>query len=372
MRIAFLMQDTGAIYGAERATLDLVQGLVRAGAEVVILLIEETRLRIRKSMLQEGFAAYGVAVSSLKTSYPFSWSLVQAIRAALASTQADVLHTVGPKATVHGYLAARRRLPLVSTVHGWLFRADPKERLHEWLERKVLRRYDRVVVLSTFYRDLLVRCGFRPERIALVPSGMDADSLVSRERAERSLREDRPFTVGMMGRLSEEKNYELGLDAARLLRARQSPVRLLVAGEGRERAGIEAKVEAWGLKETVELAGYMQRDEFMKRIHVLAVCSTIENLPYNIKEAMCWCRPVVATRVGGIVDLVRDGEAGFLVEPGDAAALADRLGRLAGDPDLVRRMGSAGRDTIEGRFSIRETVRQHIELYGGMCGDETR
>lgn len=367
MRIAFLMQDTGAIYGAERATLDLVEGLAGAGVEVVVLLIEETRLRIRKSMLQEGFAARGVPVSCMKTSWPFSWSLVRAIRKQLATAKAEILHTVGPKATVHGYLAARSVLPLVSTVHGWLFRPDPKERLHEWLERKVLRHYVRVVVLSTFYRDLLVRLGFAPERIAYIPSGIDADRMVSRERAEKSLAEERPFTVGMMGRLSEEKNYDMGLQAARITCEANRSVRFVIAGEGRERERVKGMVEAQGLGGAVELAGYMERDEFMKRIHVLAVCSTIENLPYNIKEAMCWCRPVVATRVGGIVDLVKDGETGFLVAPGDTARLAERLQQLAADRELLLRMGKAGRDAIEALFSMKETVRQHVDLYKGIA-----
>lgn len=363
MKIAFLMQDTVRMYGAERATLDLASGLARSGVGVSVLLIHEERLGRQDSRLEEFLRERAIDFRVLPVARAFSPALCAKIGE--AAREADVLHTIGPKATVHAFLAHRgTRRRLVSTVHGWLYRGDPKERFHEWVEKQALKRYRAVVVLSRYYRDLLLRAGFAKDRVVHIPSGVEADRIVPRDRAERL--PAGPFTVGMIGRLSEEKNYDMFLRAARAALDAGLDVRFLAAGEGPERARIEATIRSLGLAERFELRGYTDPAEFFERVHALAVCSRIENLPYSIMEAMAWCRPVLAARVGGIPDLVDDGITGFLVPPDHFTELAHRIGQLAVSPARRAALGKAGRVRLEREFGLAASVKRHAEFYSAV------
>ena len=364
MKIAFVMQDTGKIWGAEKATLDLLRGLKRASLDASVILICEERLGLDGSLLQAALASESICMTRITTRRPFSLALIRGLRKAVSVLNADIVHTIGPKATVHALLAFQGpEVKRVSTVHGWLLRPDLKERFYEWLEKRALRRFDRVIVLSTFYRDLLEGEGFRANQVALIPAGVDPAGLVSKEEALASLEAVPVFTVGMLSRFSEEKNHGMFIRAARRLIDEGVQVRFLIAGDGRLKKNIRQAIIDNGLNEHVELMGYVDASRFMRKIHCLAVCSRIENLPQNIKEAMGWCRPVVATNTGGIPDLVLNGKTGFLVSPGAADEMARRISDLARQQDLANDMGCSGRDRIERNFSLNQCIRSHLELY---------
>ena len=364
MKITFLMQDIGVMYGAERATLDLLTRLQKSGEPVNVLLIDEERLGLERSDLRDALTGAGIPYIRLQTTVAFSPSLIRRIRRAAEESRADVVHTIGPKATFHGFFAIRgTRIRLVSTVHGWLFRRDPKEFFYEWLERKILRHFDRVIVLSSYYRDYLLTCGFKRDRVVHIPSGLDAEAIVSREEARESLASISPFTVGMMGRLSAEKNHPMFLRAAKQVADRGVKIRFLIAGTGPERFRIEQSIQELGLSDSVQMGGYLPVGQFMRQVHVLVLCSRIENLPYSVMEAMAWCRPVVATAVGGLPDLVDEGKTGYLLPSEDDEALASRLCEIAVWPRWAEEMGRAGRQKLENEFAVERMGQQHRDLY---------
>jgi glycosyltransferase involved in cell wall biosynthesis len=355
--VVFLLQDTGRLYGAERATLDLAQGLARRDVRVHLLLIEEARLRIDRNDLREEARARGIDFTALPVKGRWSPELARRIRREVESRRA-ILHTTGYKADVHGGWAASwgRRFPVVGTVHGWLFRQDLKERFFGWVNLMALRRFTRVIVLSRFYEDLLLRRGVARERLVRIPSGLAIGECGPACPAG-------VFTVGMLGRLSEEKNHALLLRAAALLRAQGVVARFLIAGDGPLRQELEAMAREKGLGDDVEFAGFLSRESFFGRIHALALCSRIENLPLSVLEAMAFGRPVVATAVGGLPDLVEDGRTGFLVPSEDAEALARRIRELTASPDLCRSIAEAARRKLESEFSSDEMVARHLALY---------
>jgi len=358
------------MYGAERATLDLVRGLVSAGMSCDVWLIEETRLGLERSELKESVRAAGLPCVDLQVGSAFAPALIRALRGRIRNKLPDIMHTIGPKATVHAAWALKGRVPLVTTVHGWLFRPDIKERFYEWLELRALRRFDRVITLSRYYEQWLAG-RVRGGRVVRIPSGFDIGRLVAGESGparSASLSDTggstaTGMTFGMLGRLSWEKNHELFFRAARRFLDGGGFARFLVAGEGPERPRLERRRNELGLEPSVEMAGYLLSPDFFGRVQVLIQCSRMENLPYSLMEAMARGRPVIATRVGGLSDLVEDGVNGFLVEPGDETALAERMGRLARDRELAARMGKAGREKLEREFSQKNNVQNHVKLY---------
>ncbi len=360
MDLVYLMQDVPRLYGAERVTVELAEALGRR-LPVRFWLIGERRLGEHPGALHGAVVRAGLPVERFPVAGRLSWPLVRELRARLGGLDAPILHTVGYKAHLHALAAARGVAPTVTTIHGWLVRPEWKERIYEWLEVRALRHDRAVVCLTAFYEQCLLDAGVRRERLHRISTGFAPEQLPDAGRAQAW--PEGPFTVALVGRLSWEKNHDLLLRAAARLRDSGLSLRVILAGEGPERPAIEARIRSLHLSDVVRVAGYVAMADLMPGVHAVALCSRIENMPLSLLEAMAWARPVVATAVGGVPDVVRDGETGWLAPSDDEAALADRLARLAGDADAARRMGRAGRRRLEQEFTLERCVTRHVELY---------
>ncbi|HAL91779.1 MAG TPA: hypothetical protein DCM68_01985, partial [Verrucomicrobia bacterium] len=163
MKVAFLLQDTRTLYGAEQATVRLVEGLAAAGVSVHVLLLREIRMGAGGSPLAEALRRRA-PVEEISVRGRFSRLAIQRIRDFMAREKVDVLHSTGYKADWHAGFASKwgALFPVVSTVHGWLFRWNVKERFFQALNIRALRRFSRVIVLCDFYESYLRRCGLNP------------------------------------------------------------------------------------------------------------------------------------------------------------------------------------------------------------------
>jgi glycosyltransferase involved in cell wall biosynthesis len=359
--VTFLLQDVPALYGAERVTLELMVALQARGLQVETLLMGETRLGPGSDAFARAAREAGLPVQRFEVEGRFSTALVKEIRRHLKARPSAILHTVGYKAHLHALLAARGRAPAVTTMHGWLVRPELKERLYEWLEVQLLRRDQAVICLTRYYEELLLQKGVKRERVHRIPTGL-APAQVPSFALAASWPEG-PFTVALVGRLSWEKNHDVFLRALARLQAAGLEIQAVLAGEGPERAWVEMRVKELGLQDRVRLAGYVAMVDLLPQVHAVCLTSRIENLPLSLIEAMAWQRPVVATRVGGIPDVVEDEVTGLLVPDDDEQALADALGRLQADPARARVMGQAGRLRVEQEFTMARCVDRHMELY---------
>lgn len=358
--IIFLLQDVPQLYGAERVTLELIRGLSER-VPVRLWLIGEQRLGAGVGAMTTAAAEMGIATERVAVAGRFSRSLIRELRARLRTIKNPILHTVGYKAHIHALVAARKVAKTVTTIHGWLVRPEVKERLYEWLEVRALRHDDAVVCLTSFYEQRLLAAGVRSDRLHRISTGLRSDQLPAPEEAERW--PDAPFTIALIGRLSWEKNHELLLRSAVRLRASGQRFRIFLAGEGPERANIEAKIAGLNLGDSVQLLGYVSMADLLPKVHVVVSCSRIENLPLSLLEAMAWGRPVVATSVGGVPDVVAEGETGFMTPNDDDAALADRLQRLMQNHERAQSLGRAGRKRVEAEFSFAHCIDRHLALY---------
>ena len=152
--------------------------------------------------------------------------------------------------------------------------------------------------------------------------------------------------------------------AVRRLRDRGVDAVLCMVGDGPDRDAVEQRAHDLDIVRQCLFVGY--QDEvapYYAAFDALILPSANEGTPVSAIEALAGGRPVVATRVGGVPDVVRDGVDGFLVEPGDVAAMADRLAELAGDSELRARMGAAGRDRVLERYSVERLLDDMDRLY---------
>jgi glycosyltransferase involved in cell wall biosynthesis len=271
-----------------------------------------------------------------------------------------VVHASSSKAGVLGRLAAwLTRVPIrLFTVHGWAFNAHAgaHSRLYELAERIV-----RPMTTLTI-------CVSESERVAgLAARTCDADkSVVIRtgiDAASRPLgRPDAgPPTIVAVGRLRAPKDPVSLVRALELLRG---PFQALLVGGGPDRPAVEEALRRSGLGGTVTLAGERPDvPEILASSSIFVLSSRAEALPVSVLEAMAAGLPVVATRVGGVPELVVEGETGLLVPPGDPRALAAALQRLLDEPELRARLGAAGRARVEEHFTLESFLESHLDLY---------
>jgi glycosyltransferase involved in cell wall biosynthesis len=258
----------------------------------------------------------------------------------------DVVHLNSSKAGVVGRVAARlARVPVcVFTVHGWSYAPyrGPVRALYRLLERALAPLTSAIVCVSD--HDAAAANG----RAVLIRNAVD---LAAIPRAMPMASSPRIVSVG---RLKEPKDF------VTLRRALESIERdgwhAMVAGDGPQRAELEGgPFELLGERDDVR--------ELLAVSDVFVLSSRSEGLPMSVIEAMAAGLPVVATAVGGVPELVVDGETGMLVPPGDERSLASALRRLLADPELRRQMGDAGRRRAEQLFDLGRFHREHLELY---------
>jgi glycosyltransferase involved in cell wall biosynthesis len=227
-------------------------------------------------------------------------------------------------------------------------------------------------------RDELARLGVAPpEKFTVVRLGIELEPRVRCEedpaeiRARLGIAAER-FVVGWFGRMTAVKRTEDLLAALAQLRARGVDALLLLVGDGFDRAHLEEEAFRLGLARHCLFLGY-QEDvaPWYAACDAVALTSANEGTPVTIIEALAAGRPVVVTSVGGVPDVVADGVDGFLVEPGDTAALADRLERLATDPALRAEFGERGRARALSRYSVARLVADVDLLYRSLL-DERR
>ena len=211
--------------------------------------------------------------------------------------------------------------------------------------------------------------GYLPPRIAVQAMGVDTGRL-SRDTPWQPPRPGEPLRIMSCGRLNQVKGHQDLLQAIRMLRDAGHDARLVVAGEDDAggtgyRRVIEARIAELGLDDAVTLLGAVSEGEVRRHLleaHVFALASWHEPLGVALMEAMSCEVPTIGTAAGGVAELIRDGQDGILVPPRDPPAMADAILRLAGDPNLARRLGQAGRERIVSGFGAEAGAETLIRL----------
>jgi len=300
--------------------------------------------RMRRSMLYRVLPLFFVAAGML------------AIWRHCRRQRYDVIHVHWPMPlALLGWAAQRaHRAPLVSTFYGVELRwVKGSLRALKWLVRWAARRSDRVVAISSYTAGEL-------RELADVPIEVIPYTTALPEPPSLSRSSDGPRTVLFVGRLVERKGVPYLIEALALVG--DASIRLVIVGEGPERPKLEevARRLGGGVADRVAFRGKISATELQAAYagasafvlpSVFDARGDTEGLGVVALEAMNYGTPVVASRIGGIPDVVEDGVTGLLVPPGDAAALAAALRRVLGEPGLGRRLGEAGRRRLHEQFS---------------------
>ncbi|MER3408631.1 MAG: hypothetical protein C4306_00650 [Thermoleophilia bacterium] len=285
----------------------------------------------------------------------------------LRNERIDVLHAHMFGANVWGTTFGRlARVPVViAHEHMWSFQGEPLRRL---MDRHHIGRLATVVlaVSRDCRRKMIEIEGLDRDKVLYLPNGIPPlrpTSAGRRVRAELGISEDDPV-IGSIAVLRREKAIDLLLVASEELRRRFPRLRVLVAGDGPERPSLERLARDLGLEKVVTFLGY--RDdvaEVLAALDVVVSTSSFEGSPLALLEAMAAARPIVATAVGGVPDLIEHGVHGLLVSPGDSHEVSEAVASLLEQPEWGRRMGEAARERQCREFDIDVMVRRLEDLY---------
>lgn len=283
----------------------------------------------------------------------------------------DIVHTHSAKAGFLGRLAARwAHVPVVLyTPHAFPFMMSSGRSLYAWLERLVAPYTTRFIAVSQGERAAGLAAGVgRPEQYVVIENGIDVAALrAATAQTDRRVQwglsaED--VVIGSVGRLVGQKGFCYLIEAAPRVLEAIPLAHFVIVGSGKLEERLRWQAQQAGVAHRVHLVGWQEEiiscyDAF----DLFVLPSLWEGCPYTLLEAMGCERAVVATQVPGSADIVRHGETGLLVPPGQPAALAEALIALAGDPLRRRELGKRGRELVESRYSLRRFITELETLY---------
>jgi glycosyltransferase involved in cell wall biosynthesis len=307
------------------------------------------------------------------------WRLALRLAGLLRRERVGVIHA--HQYTPFFYAAAARQLgrpvPVLFTEHGRHFPDFPRPK-RILANRLLLGRRDRVVGVGRAVCDALVRNeGIPPGRVGLVYNGIDLGRFANGSSLRATVRRElglgaEDLVILQVARLDYLKDHATAVRAVRRVARRRPDTRLVLVGEGPEGPKIRDLVGREGLTDHVRFLG-LRHDvpRLLAAADLFLLTSISEGIPLTLIEAMAGGVPVVATRVGGVGEVVEDGQTGLLAPAGDDAGLARHLLRLAGAPGEAHEMGRRGRARAEAFFSEGVMHDRYAELYRGMLRGRT-
>ncbi len=361
--------DSSEFGGAEQALLTMLASL--DSSRWNLLLVHHPHQELER--LVDGASELGVETVAVPRMDP-GWQGIERVprfAAKLRSFRPAIVHfhLTWPLACQYAIVAGRfaRAGALVATSHLYV---ETSMSSRARVQQRILSRLvDRYMAVSTAVKEELVaKLGWPEKRIEVVHNGVvipaDLPTPDQVLRREMTCGGDGAIVL-VPARLTAQKGHSVLLRAA----ARVAAANFVFAGDGPDRAALAALVSQLRLEDRVTFLGW-RRDipELIAAADLVVLPSWYEGLPLAVLEAMAAGRPVIASRIPGIQEIITEGADGVLFEPGDAAALARAIGEVLSDPSKARRLGAAARQTVSGRFSAAAMGDRVGQVYAALLG----
>lgn len=290
----------------------------------------------------------------------------------------DIIHTHGVRANLLGRLAARQagQKKVVTTIHSLLERDYPNfltRQINCWTERLTRNWSDHFIAVSDGLKNQLIARGVPEDKVTVIHNGIVLEEFSAPEEPDtfrKRLGLD-PMTplVGIVARLHAVKGHYYFLQAAREILSQQPDVRFMIVGDGPYRSFLEGEARRMGIAGQVIFTGFVDDvRSLMASLNLLVISSLWEGFGLTAIEAMTIGLPVLATDVGGLPEVVRHGETGFLVPPADAAALAKGIMWLLNHPANAEELAKRGLEVVRKEFTADKMARRTEELYRRLAG----
>jgi len=354
--------------GAQRYVFDMACAARSAGHEVMVA--------TQEGELSERLTAAGITVSFVPE-FKRDIGITSDVRAFLRLLKVirefapDVVHVNSSKAAGIGGLAARiigtRRI--IFTAHGWAFNEDRPawQKAVIWLVHyATVLLTDNTICVSNAIKEHAKDMPLVHNRFVVIHLGVEEGACLTREEARFMLAPhiSFPIWIGSIAELHPNKRLDTLIRAFANIADRYPETTLMLIGGGHERARLEELIRELGLEARVRLRGHVENaSAYLGALDIFVLPSRTEALGYVLLEAGLAGLPVSAANVGGIPEIVKDGETGMLFPSGDVTALEETLRAYLESPELVTRMSKALKEHVEAGFSKDRMVRETLKLY---------
>jgi len=351
--LSFLFIDSERVWrGGQVQIFTLIQGLHRRGHRIHLVCFPGTSLE--KRARDFGITVHPMAIRS-------EAGLISLFRlySVLRKVQPDILAFNTPKPILMGTLAARFA-PVGARI---IFRRVDFPLRKNFISRmKYTRGIDCIVAISQSIQSRLQQGGIPAALIRTVYEGIDL-SLFPKSPGQKKDLSDGHIIVGAVSHLSREKGLSYLIEAAALTPDVENRARFVIVGDGSCRGELQDLVREKGLESCFHFAGFQTvTHDLLKSFNIFVQPSLSEGLGSAIMEAMACSLPVIGTRVGGIPELVRNGENGLLVPPGNAEMLSKAIQKLLDNPEVRRELGLKGRKIVEEEFTMERKIHETEKL----------
>lgn len=353
--------ETSGPGGAEKMLINLVDSLVPGDYTSIIGLMKDGWLR--RALSELGHETL-ILPHARSIDFEFARNLMSVIK----RKNIDVLHAHEFAMNVYGSMAsAATGVPIVTTVHGKNYYG---ERLHRRLAYRLVSRHSKMVAVSNDIADFLEKTiGIRAKNIITIHNGVRIngfrkdESARNRIRESLGLRDDQPL-LGAVGNLYPVKGHIYLIKATAVVKKTVPDVKTVIAGRGKLLDRLKEEASGMGLEKNVEFLGFREDiPQLLQAMDIFILPSLSEGTPLSILEAMASEKPVIATDVGGLGEIVENGETGFLVPREDPESLAEKILLVLQDRALAGKMAVEARKRVEKKYDLNSMAKKYIDIY---------
>jgi len=377
IRVMVVRSVTGAGGGADKIILRTAKQACQRGLQMTLCAIYG--YRDSAFDLPERAARFGAKVIGVAQRWPGDPRVFRLLKEVAQAGKFDVIHSHDYKATYYALKLGRLcNLPVAATAHGWTGDLLRERRFYYPLDKRLLRKCQAVIAVSSEIRKELVRCQVPAGKLRVILNGVDAYEYQRNEVIRLDVRRelsigDEEIVIGAVGRVEKQKRFDLLIDAFAQLAPQRKSLRVLVAGAGTLLDLLRDRVHRRRLENRCQLLGHRSDMHRLYQAFDLYVQSSeYEGTPTVVVEAMAMRIPIVATDVGGTTELVYPDEHALVVPPHDVNALAKAIEATLDDPEATNRRVARSRQRTECELSIDHRTEQLMEAYRHVIAEYRR
>ncbi len=362
--------DTG---GAKTHIISLIKSINKFIDAKVICFIEDTFYHEAK--------ANKIDIEVFKQKNRADMAVIKRLADEIKNDGYDIVHCHGARANFIGmFLKGKIKVPLITTMHSD-YKLDFKDNFYKrfvftTLNQIALKKFNYYIAISDTFKEMLIHRGFEESQIFTVYNGIDTDmklDYIGKDDFLKSKGIDYKgeFIIGIIARLDKVKDHETFLKAAKILVENNNNGMFLIAGDGNDKKNLISLAKDLNINDNVHFIGFVDDPfSFFNAIDINTLTSLSESFPYAVLEGALMKKPIVSTDVGGLKELVIDGETGYLIEVGDYVCLADRIKILMDDKEKMLKMGENIYEKVKNEFSSDFMAEEHVKIYNEIIEKE--
>ncbi|MFC1668450.1 glycosyltransferase [Chlamydiota bacterium] len=351
------------IGGAETIVYNQVRELRRRGFDVAVACL------YGKGVMAKKIVDAGIRVYFLQACCKYDFRVLFRLRKILKEQHFDVLHCHLFHANIIGRFAAIRikSIRIISTIH--VMEIDKLYRI--WFDGITSFLVDRYICVSKSVKQFIMqKANVSAKKITVVYNGIDLDQMIPTRSSDQIKQEwglTNEVVIGSVGRLHEQKGHSYLLEAFQLILKKGINIRLVIVGEGPLRQFLEAKTVSLDIAQCVAFIGFKEDIiNYMQVLDIFVLPSLWEGFGLVVTEAMALAKPVIATDVDGVPEIVCNSKTGYIVEPASVEMLAEKITALVIDRQKSSEMGLLGRERVRNYFSHKQMVSTLILVYNSL------